>query len=184
MKTLSDRAVRRCETNTLRGYPAWKQAEILATGTEEQKAQMQSWIGANKAHLADIRARIADGQAVCIDSGWPKPGERVSAKPPEPAPTISPDTLSALEAAQAKLKRDAPAEPPAEIADLFDPNLTPRQNQEALIAKFASFKSEEERYRSYGDSASMSKAMDFLRRAEHVDSGIKWNRAVNAEVVG
>jgi len=71
-------------------------------------------------------------------------------------------------------------EPPVEIADLIDPSLTARQNLDALMAKFAAAKNMEEYSRSNGD---MTAAMQHLKDAERFESGIKWNRAVLAEVV-
>lgn len=71
-------------------------------------------------------------------------------------------------------------EPPAEIADLIDPDLTARQNLDALTAKFAAAKNMEEYCRSNGD---MESAMKHLRDADRFESGIKWNRAVLAEVM-
>ncbi|MEO1187747.1 MAG: hypothetical protein AAFW60_01645 [Pseudomonadota bacterium] len=71
--------------------------------------------------------------------------------------------------------------PPTEILDVFDPSLNPRQNQETLLAKYAAAKNAEEHARAGGD---MSKAMEHLQQAERFESGIKWNRAVHAEVLG
>lgn len=71
-------------------------------------------------------------------------------------------------------------EPPAEIADLIDPSLTPKQNLDVLTAKFAAAKNLEEYARNNGD---MTGAMQHLRDAERFESGIKWNRAVLVEVV-
>lgn len=71
-------------------------------------------------------------------------------------------------------------EPPAEIADLIDPSLTPRQNLDVLTAKFAAAKNLEEYARDTGDK---SAAMKHLKDAERFESGIKWNRAVLVEVV-
>jgi len=93
-------------------------------------------------------------------------------------------TLDELEAKKTNLDRaieEAKAEePPEEIAKLMDPSLTTRQNLDALIAKYAKLMSEREYALKNGDE---SEAMRLLKRAETIDSGIKWNRARLAEVI-
>lgn len=79
----------------------------------------------------------------------------------------------AIEEAKAK-------EPPPEIADLLDPDLTTRQNLEKLIEKHTKAKHLEEIARSHGDA---SGAMRHLKDAERLESGINWNRARLAEVI-
>jgi hypothetical protein len=71
-------------------------------------------------------------------------------------------------------------EPPAAIAELFDPSLTARQNQDVLTRKYAALMSERELHLSANDT---SKAMELLRKAERIESGINWNRARLAEAV-
>lgn len=98
---------------------------------------------------------------------------------------------SRLKAAQEALERrpetvvpepePAPEMPPEAIADLFDPSLTPRQNQDALLQKYREAKGKEEYARDGGD---MQQAMIHLKEAERYESGINWNRAVHAEVLG
>ena len=97
--------------------------------------------------------------------------------------------LDELETVKTKLD-DRPADPleisngpPEAIADLFDPNLTARQNQEVLQQKYAQHMSEHYRLRDYGDQNSKSQAQRHLEKAERLDSGIKWNRARLAEVI-
>lgn len=111
-----------------------------------------------------------------------------------------PETRAKLEEAETRLQslkdeleaKKAPApstepppriEPPAEIADLFDPNLTPRQNQEALQRKYSTAMSEYTRLFGYGDQASKAEALEHLRRAQRLDSGIRWNRPRAAEAL-
>ncbi len=91
-------------------------------------------------------------------------------------------TLDNLEAVKAKIDDRSPVreDPPAEIADLIDPSLTARQNLDALTAKFAAAKNMEEYCRANAD---MESAMKHLRDADRFESGIKWNRAVLAEVI-
>ena len=187
MQPLSERAVSRCEQNTLRGYPAWKQAEIRTEGTPEQLTDMQDWIAANKAHLSKLRAQIADGVETCIDSGWPQLAGFAAPEPIAEPVTETPDPLPGKLAEMQDIKtridevRDTPDEPPAEIADLFDPNLTARQNQEALTDKYAELMSRRERHLSFDET---SEAMALLHKAERIESGINWNRAQLAEVIG
>lgn len=90
--------------------------------------------------------------------------------------------LSELEATKAKIDDRPPAheEPPASIADLFDPELTARQNQEALQKKYADAMSMREIHLANDED---SKAMELLKKAERYDSGINWNRARLAEVI-
>jgi len=91
-------------------------------------------------------------------------------------------TLSNLERAQAEAKPEPVAdEPPEAIADLFDPELTARQNQEALTKKYTALMNERQWWLEGGDDK--SKAMELLRKAERIESGINWNRARLAEVV-
>jgi len=92
--------------------------------------------------------------------------------------------LADLEAAKANIDEAldaAPKQPPEAIADLIDPNLTAQQNMDALIDKYAATMSEREHELSGGNT---SRAMELLRKAERLDSGIKWNRARLAEVLG
>lgn len=114
---------------------------------------------------------------------------------PEPPKQPTESVLEELEATKTNLEKaieengqavDAVIEgeaesPPEAIADLFDPELTPRENQDALMTKFAAAKNAEEHARAGGDMAS---AMQHLKNAERYESGIKWNRAVHAEVLG
>ena len=95
--------------------------------------------------------------------------EALEARPETVMPEFEPET-----------EQESYDEPPAEIADLIDPELTARQNLDALTAKFAAAKNLEEYCRSNDD---MEGAMKHLRDAERFESGIKWNRAVLAEVV-
>lgn len=74
-----------------------------------------------------------------------------------------------------------PDEPPASIADLIDLSLTPRENHEILQKKYAALMSEREWWLNTGDDK--SKAMELLRKAERIESGIQWNRARRAEVI-
>jgi hypothetical protein len=103
--------------------------------------------------------------------------------PNEGAPNLK-DILKDLEDAKSSIDERKPEPvqegPPADIAELFDPNLTPRQNQEALQKKYAALMSERELELTAGNG---SKAMELLKRAERFESGITWNRARLAEVI-
>lgn len=92
----------------------------------------------------------------------------------------------AAEAELAKARYEEPEqapEPPEDLADLFDANLTARQNQEALTKKYAHHMSEYTRLRDYGDEASRSQASEHLKKAQRYESGIAWNRPRLAEVI-
>ena len=207
---LSERAGARCTAHIRRFYPDWMQAEILNGGmdSESQAAlkDMRDFIAACKAHLSDLREQIAEGGTPCIDSGWPVLGETVD-ETPEPEiiekvvekiveVEVPVEVIKEVEVEKV-VYRDAPKTnleraiddnkkqaPPEAIADLFDPNLTARQNQEALTKKYAHHMSEYTRLRDYGDTDSRSQAADHLAKAERYESGINWNRPRLAEVVG
>lgn len=187
---LSERAAARCSAHIRRHYPDWKQAKILNGGFDSESqatlSKMRAFILDCKAHLSSLRERIAEGERPCIDTGWPKLNE--TAKTPDKACNLEKaieEQRARADAAEAKLiDREVsgePEQPPAEIADLFDPQLTPRQNQDALLEKYRKAKGEEEYARDAGD---MTSAMNFLKQAERYESGINWNRAVYAEVLG
>lgn len=208
---LSDRAAMRCTSNITRFYPAWKQAQLRQSGGDALN-DMLDFIDVNKAHLADLKQRIAEGETPCIDTGWPVLGGKVETAPEpqviekiievEKVVEVAREDTTRLEELENRLKaaQDALAarsetvmpdtgpepieasydEPPAEIADLIDPSLTPKQNLDVLTAKFAAAKNLEEYARNNGD---MTGAMQHLRDAERFESGIKWNRAVLVEVV-
>lgn len=182
-KPLSERAALRCEQAILRAFPAWRQAEIRSNGSPDQQSDLQAFIDANKSVLRDKRAAIADGIETCIDTGWAEYGAApVEQQAPAPEPVDIDATIARMEAAQAKLKGDTPAqEPPAEIADLFDAELTARQNQEKLVKLYATLMSERELKLSHDDKTG---AQALLDRAERVQTGITWNRATFAEIVG
>lgn len=120
----------------------------------------------------------------------PEPAPEPEAIEPEPEPEpevhVSEEVLEKVEAsltdAKAKIDERPPAyeEPPASIADLFDPELTARQNQEALQKKYADAMSMREIHLANDED---SKAMELLKKAERYDSGINWNRARLAEVI-
>jgi hypothetical protein len=107
----------------------------------------------------------------------------VKVKDPETEARLT-EALEQLERAQSNMEERKPEpvseEPPEAIADLFDPNLTARQNQEALQKKYAALMSERELELTAGNG---SKAMELLKRAERFESGITWNRARLAEVI-
>ena len=213
---LSDRAATRCTSNIARFYPAWKQAELRQSGGEPLM-EMEDFIERNKLHLTDLRQRIAEGEAPCIDTGWPSLDAEPVEPKPEPeviekvvevekivevpvevevikeVPVKDTEAEQRLEHVLKDLERlkadhearkpapDADTEPPAEVADLFDPNLTARQNQEKLTKRYTDLMNERQWWLEGGDDK--SKAMELLRKAERIESGIKWNRARLAEVI-
>ncbi len=82
---LSTRAHQRCEANILRAYPAWKQAELRYEGGIAFDEMVQ-FIELCKAHLSQLKGQIAEGAAVCIDTGWPQLGEK-------PEPVVEPEVI-------------------------------------------------------------------------------------------
>lgn len=140
---LSDRARMRCETHILRYYPAWRQSIIRETG--EGREEFDAFVAANKAHLADLKQRIAEGETPCIDTGWPVLGGKVETAPEpkvierivevevvreventERLEEMEARLKAAQEALQARPKTVMPdfepapkPEPPAEVAELL-----------------------------------------------------------------
>ena len=188
------------EPRILAKYPLWKQVNLLTDAIEQlaDKAgldvsefrDMRAHIVGTLAYCNELEARINAGEDVDPYAGWPT--EFVAKGPPDHVRRnlermvengdISEKVLDDLEAVQTKLQErpEAHVEPPAELAELFDPSLTARQNQEALIAKYSKLMSKREYALKDGNE---SEAMRLLKRAETIDSGIKWNRARLAEVV-
>jgi hypothetical protein len=165
MEQRSDDLRVRCRLNILRLYPAHRQATLT------DRADFDAWRAENVAHMQVLAGSDAD-----IDEGWPDPHTWEKREP-----TAADKMLDELEAVKAAIdSHPRHEEPPAAIADLIDPSLTPKQNLEALMAKFAAAKNMEEYSRSNGD---MTAAMQHLKDAERFESGIKWNRAVLAEVL-
>lgn len=101
--------------------------------------------------------------------------EAMLAAKANPPPSDPPTTMSADVAA-----------PPAELADLFLPNETPPETHERLMKLFMEAKQCEEIARRDGGtngSFNGKSAMEWLRKAEHYDSGIRWNRGRLAEII-
>jgi hypothetical protein len=145
---LSERAHMRCTSNITRFYPEWKQAELRQTGGDALN-DMLDFIDECTAHLVTLKERIAEGETPCIDTGWPSPDGVVETAPePEVIEEIvevpvevvrEVEDTARLEELEGRLKAalDAladrpetvepdfepkPDEPPASIADLFQPD--------------------------------------------------------------
>ena len=198
---LSERAAMRATAHIRRYYPDWRQSRILDSGSESDQLRMDEFISSCKDHLAKLRNQIADGETPCIDTKWPEPiDNRVELGTNDEGLIIvekivqDPALTEALEETKRKLDEALASrgegepepieanydEPPAEIADLIDPDLTARQNLDVLIQKRTAAKHLEEMARSHGD---MDEAMKHLKDVERFETGIKWNRAVLVEVV-
>jgi hypothetical protein len=170
---------------------ASKEAQDVIEATEDATDGDLAALGHN-----GVRDAAKDAHNICnnlirrlgglaIEPKKPDPVEQPAPElEPEPEVTASEAMLDELETKKSNLDRaieEAKAEePPAEIADLMDPGLTTRQNLDALIAKYAKLMGEREYALKHGDE---SEAMKLLKRAETIDSGIKWNRARLAEVI-
>lgn len=75
-------------------------------------------------------------------------------------------------------------EPPPEAADLIDWTAPPKERHEKLQRLFMEAKQSEEIARSYGGAGGMFNgrtALEWLRKAERIESGIQWNRGRLAE---
>ena len=159
-----------CRLNILRLYPAHRQAALT------DRTDFNAWKAENVAHMQ----KLIDSGTEDIDDGWPDPAAHERVEPSE-APLDR--TLTNLEKAQEALKPAVDAEPPAAIAELFDPSLTARQNQEKLQARYKDAMSEHYRLMGYGTQEDKAEAQRQLEKAQRIESGINWNRARLAEVV-
>lgn len=112
----------------------------------------------------------------------PKPVEQPEPEAPAEAVLRQMDQLETVQEVLAEAATDPEVSdvPPDTLADLFDPELTARQNQEALLKKYKETMSMREIHLSHNET---SEAMECLRKAERLESGIKWNRARLAEVI-
>lgn len=95
------------------------------------------------------------------------------------------EALDQLEAAKDRIDtfKAAEKEPPAELSDLFEPNLTARENHDALTKKYKDAMSEHYRLMGYGTQEDRIEAQRQLEKAQRIESGINWNRARLAEVL-
>jgi len=200
------------EPRILAKYPLWKQLNLI-TGVLEQLAdkaglevpefrEMRAHIEGTLAYCNELEARAKAGEQFDPCEGWPTEfkarkldrselvRKNLEVMAEDGIITPAEAMLDELEAVKTKIDEGRPIdpldpseEPPEAIADLFDPSLTPRQNQDALKQKYAQHMSEHYRLRDYGDQDSKSQAQRHLEKAERLDSGIKWNRARLAEVI-
>ena len=103
----------------------------------------------------------------------------------------SPETLrrlaemEALLAAASAPKPEPVAKhiPPAEIADLIEINETPPETHARLTRLYAEAKQGAELARTYGGTFNGKSIVEWERKAERFESGIKWNRGRLSEVI-
>jgi len=134
--------------------------------------------------LQEIEKAIADLQAL-KDAGLTTKAENATLERLEKIKAQLDGGKPELEAVHTKLQErpEAHVEPPAAIADLFDPSLTARQNQEKLQLRYKDAMSEHYRLMGYGTQEDKAEAQKQLEKAQRIESGITWNRARLAEVV-
>lgn len=70
-------------------------------------------------------------------------------------------------------KAPDPAEPPEHLAEFFSRLESAEQADARLAGEYSRAKSMEEYHRSHND---MHEAMQWLRKAERIESAIRWNR--------
>ena len=103
----------------------------------------------------------------------------------------SPETLrklaemeAALAAASAPKPEPVSAHiPPAEIADLIEMSETPPETHARLTRLYADAKQGAELARSYGGTFNGKSIVEWERKAERYESGLKWNRGRMAETI-
>ena len=103
----------------------------------------------------------------------------------------SPETLrklvemeAALAAASAPKPEPVSAHiPPPEIADLIEINETPPETHARLTRLYAEAKQGAELARTYGGTFNGKSIVEWERKAERFESGIKWNRGRLSEVI-
>jgi len=81
----------------------------------------------------------------------------------------------------AQVKPEPEHNPPPEIADLIDPAETPQECFDRLTRMYVEAKQSAELARGYGGTFGGKSVIDYERRAERLESGIKWNRGRLAE---
>ena len=81
----------------------------------------------------------------------------------------------------AQAKPEPESNPPPEIADLIDPAETPQECFDRLTKLYVEAKQSAELARGYGGTFGGKSVIDYERRAERLESGIKWNRGRLAE---
>jgi len=181
-KQLRKNSVNRvCNERILSAYPAHKQMNLMRAGGHDLNC-MDAWINAQRdaCKVHELAIESLDEESLelrdyDIHAGWP---DDVDVEDEESSAEAVLDELESVKDAIDSHPRHV--EPPAAIADLIDPSLTPKQNLDALMAKYRTAKNLEEYARSGGD---MSAAMKHLNDADRFESGIKWNRAVLAEMI-
>jgi len=112
MKPLSERARERCERNILRYFPAWKQAQILFDGTDEDRDNMAEFVAIAEGHVPDIDdwpeygvSPVDEPQPEVVIERVEVPVEVIKEVPIEVVKTVeNPETEARLEAALAELE--------------------------------------------------------------------------------
>ncbi|MEL7445753.1 MAG: hypothetical protein AAGK02_08050 [Pseudomonadota bacterium] len=144
--TLKARARNRCETNILRLYPAWRQTEVYASGTEDDMRRFEAWRDLNTVRFDDLIQEINEAATpadVDVDAGWPldegEPSAPASEPPAAPEVPIYPDLSAEL------------ADAHAEIESLKATKIFAEQESTVLHPKVLAFLEEE---RSEGETIS------------------------------
>lgn len=86
--------------------------------------------------------------------------------------------LAKLKDTLAKIKA-----PPEDIADLFVVHETPAESHKRLMTLYTESKQKAELARGYGGTFDGKSVIDYERKAERYESGLKWNRGRLAETL-
>lgn len=179
-------------------------AKGIEAGFEQCGPFWQVWIGGH-GDSKEVAGAREDGISLARDlktqyeyrkareaSASPEKQERSRDIPPPPQPDPRLDLQAAriaeLEAALAAAAAPKP-EPagrviaPPELADLIEMNETPPETHARLTRLYADAKQAAELARSYGGTFNGKSTVEWERKAERYDSGIKWNRGRMAETV-
>ena len=101
---------------------------------------------------------------------------------PDPEADALRKRIAELEAAASA--EPEPAEPvPEQLADIILPAETPSETHARLTTLYGQAKNAAEMARSYGGTFGGKSVIEWERKAEHYESGLKWNRGRMAEVI-
>ena len=139
----------------------------------------------------DLKAQWEKVEAERLRTAQPKPEHKlpqsaervVTVDNPEQAKKIA-ELEAALAAASAPKPEPVSAHiPPPELADLIEINETPPETHARLTKLYSDAKQGAELARAYGGTFNGKGVVEWERKAERYESGIKWNRGRLAETI-